>query len=417
MPSVSEHIPNADPTRSRIEAELEAKVSASGARLSQTLGAVLAELPTSGPQALADHLQINKVLASRLLKAMREPDPVAVIHRMPGPDPLRRVIRAASKKGVDAAITSEAMHAVKDFDELINDDVGDRSGLEAILSAWIPDARRDFELSRKQTAYRAMSQIKGCEVQTRYQTAILNPSAGGEKIDVVWVNGFHALRRLRPGALVKFVSRRIAGQAPDRRPCSLDGRPVTEDNVALLPEFSSVEAPDIRVVHSDEVVHYVLGDTGIGPRSDADLVFAEVNLDELQRYFPAGSDRRAFVYAEVSTPAKVFTLDLLVHNDLYQGQDPALAIYDTLMLGTASVNDRSRDIDRYVMNEAVSPLGVGLHNWRSSDAPRYLELLGHTFDSLGWDASKFRGYRCRIDYAIYGSQVALSFGVESRPEA
>ena len=29
--------------------------------------------------------------------------------------------------------------------------------------------------------------------------------------------------------------------------------------------------------------------------------------------------------------------------------------------------------------------------------------------SLGWDDRAFRGYRCAIDYPVYGSQVSLAF--------
>jgi hypothetical protein len=39
--------------------------------------------------------------------------------------------------------------------------------------------------------------------------------------------------------------------------------------------------------------------------------------------------------------------------------------------------------------------------------------MDHTFASLGWDAAKFRGYRCRIEYPIYGSQVTMVFEPES----
>jgi hypothetical protein len=28
---------------------------------------------------------------------------------------------------------------------------------------------------------------------------------------------------------------------------------------------------------------------------------------------------------------------------------------------------------------------------------------------LRWDEMAFRGYRCRVDYPIYGSQIAMAF--------
>lgn len=46
---------------------------------------------------------------------------------------------------------------------------------------------------------------------------------------------------------------------------------------------------------------------------------------------------------------------------------------------------------------------------RSADVPRYDEIVRHVFEELDWDPARFRGYRCRIDYPIYGSQVTMVF--------
>src|SRR5207244_2633458 len=97
-------------------------------------------------------------------------------------------------------------------------DAGDRSSLEAILSGWVPEARRDFEVRRKQAAFRATSQLKGVQNEVFAETAIFWPSGDGQHIDVVLVKSVTDLMRVRPGAVVHFTSRRGVEGGSERHP-------------------------------------------------------------------------------------------------------------------------------------------------------------------------------------------------------
>src|SRR5262245_14642128 len=158
---------------------LELRINRIGETLRARLARILEQVPgaDAGPQRLAAELKLDKVLASRLLKAVRSADAMSVIHRAPGPEPLRRVIRASVRHGVKAGDISAAQQAVDEFEELIRADVGDRSSLEAILSSWVPEARRAFELRRKQATFRAISQLKGMQADVFSETAIFWPSS------------------------------------------------------------------------------------------------------------------------------------------------------------------------------------------------------------------------------------------------
>ena len=46
---------------------------------------------------------------------------------------------------------------------------------------------------------------------------------------------------------------------------------------------------------------------------------------------------------------------------------------------------------------------------RTADIPRYVDLLKHVFTSLGRAPDDYHGYRARIDYPVYGSQVCQVF--------
>lgn len=366
----------------------------------------------AGPVAIARSLRIDKVLASRVLKALRMHDPMSAAYAMPGPDPLRRFVRAAARCGASPVGVSRAEATIDAFERLIRDQIGDRSLLDAVLTASIPDARREFELRRKQAAFKAISQLKGLQARAILATVFLAPSDDDEHMDVVWVNGVAGLHRVRPGAVVKLTTRRMAPTGASRSPSTLDGHEITEPGHLCLTEFCSKPMPTIDVRQSNEVMTYTLGGEAFGAQAAVDLVFVEVNRRELKRRVPLGTKRLSYVFAEITPPAEVVQFDVVVHESLFAGQDPTLRIYDASFDGVANPNDPSRDVDRYDLleaSESIERLGAGLRLARSNDVPRYLDLTGTVFDRMGWRAPEFRGYRCRIVYPVYGSQVLMAF--------
>lgn len=389
---------------------LETQITVVGSDILSSIGRVIEAVPRSrpGPQALADLLGLDKVLASRVLKATRSQDPITATHRMPGPEPLRRLVRAAATQGVSGELIVEAHRAIDAFERLIRDQVGDRSTLDAIVSAWVPEARREFEIRRKQAAFKAMSQIKGAQADAIVATVILWPGADPDKMDVVWLNGLVALHRVRPGASVKLSTRKLSGGPEQRLPTSLDGVAAEDAQGLLLPEFCSSPLVKLQTQRAGNAIHYTLKDASFGPASAIDLVFAEVNRNELPRAVPAGSGRKRYFFAEGSIPAKLIQFDVLVHESLDTSR-PWVKTYDTSFEGVANVNDPSRDMDELDLLETVESLGAGVSRFRSPEVPRYVELLRHVCQRLGYDGSLLHGYRCNVECPVYGSQVTMIF--------
>jgi hypothetical protein len=399
-------------------------VSHVGAQLARRINRLVAAVPGApvGPVRLARAIGIDKVLASRLLRAAASRDPVAVLKMMPGPEPLRRFAQAAARKGVARELADELESSAREFDELIRAEAGDRSALDAILAAWLPEAREEFELRRKQAAYRATSQLKGASADVLLETVFIHPSKDDpDQLDLVWVMGLLGLQRLRPGCTVKFASRRVAfdkSTGKERTPETLEGGSIEGYDGLLVEQFCSRPVAPISVHHMGEVVFYTLGHDGFGPGSATDLVFVEVNRRELpQTVAPdVHRPRKRWVSAEITAPAKVLVFDALVHRDLHP-TEPELFVYDTTFDGMANVNDPARDIDRMDLSESVQTMGEGIERFRSAEVPWYAELLMLVCEKLRWDGEAFRGYRCRCDYPIYGSQVAMAWEAPTRDQA
>ena len=418
MPLPTTHSTLSRPDHSEDGPDLEARIIRIGQELHDRLADGVFEIPEAngGPIAFARRVGIDKVLASRVFKTVRSEDPLAAVHRAPGPDPLRRLLKAMARAGVSEEAISGATRAVDEFEALIRDDFGDRGALDAVVSAWVPEARREFELRRKQSAFKAMAQLKGAQADTIVASVFLHPSPDGDHIDVTWITGLVGLQRLRPGASVKFATRRFGDPEEERTPETLDGHLIESQTELLLEQFCSSPTPQLRARKVENAVLYSLEGKNFGPRSAMDLMSAEVNRADIARYSIPPSTRKAFVFAEVSTPAKVIQFDALVHEDLARMGEPTLRIYDTALEGVANVNDPSRDPDRIELLETIESLGRGIGRCRSSLVPRYSDLLRLVCDKLGWDGGAFHAHRCRIDYPLYGSQVTMAFDHPRRPE-
>jgi len=322
---------------------------------------------------------------------------------------MRRLLRAARKGGVPAELVGAAERTVDDFAVLVRREAGDRSALEAMIAGWLPEARSEFELRRKQTAFRAISELHGAAASTHVSTVLLHPSGTPERLDVVWIFGLLGFRRLRPGVAAKFASRRFGRDEPPRHPQTLDGKTVEGYDGLLLEEFCSSPMPQLDALRHDEMMRYQLRENGFGPRSAVDIICAEVNPNEMVHYVPDTQRRKRHVFTSVATPVKTLILDALLHESVFPEREPSLAIYDTAIDGVADINNPARDIDRMDLHESIQHLGRGLSKYRAKEIPRYADLLRYTCRKLGWDGDAFRCYRCRIDYPLYGTQIVFAW--------
>lgn len=395
---------------------IESRIGVVGQRLGDAFRAVVNAMPGGPyrPQDLARRLGIKKDLSSRVLRASRNKDPVAVVHMMPGPAPLRQLLQAAADKKVDPEILREGEEAVRQFDALIHQEAGDRTSLDAIISTCLPDAREKFELFNKQAVYRGMAQLKGATADVTLVTALLHPAADGERLDGVAIIGSLGLRRIRPNAVVHFSTHRLGPSATAQSPLTLDRDPVEDLRGLLLEPFCSSPLPPLQARHHGTTVHYTLAGDAIGPQSAVNLCFAELTPRCMRRFGDA-TKRLYGPSCEITTPTKTLIFDVLLHEDVYPGCDPTLLLYDTAVNGLADLADRARDIDRLDVAETVQPLGRGTSKWRASEVPQYVEIVRHVLEKIGWDGARFHGYRCKVQYPIYGSQLYLAFAAPEKP--
>ncbi|MEZ6015965.1 MAG: hypothetical protein R3F49_12675 [Planctomycetota bacterium] len=389
------------------------RAEAVGRGLLQRLTALHAEvLPAgSGPKRVADHLGQPVPMASRVLKALSESSPLAAMYRLPGPAPLRRWVRAAGRRGADAATLKAANDALDAFEALIATEGGDRSALDAQLVAWLPEARRPLELRRRQAIFRGLSELEGASCTLDLSTMILHPSADGEHVDLCCIQARTGIIALRAGTGIKFVTERVMYSRPERHPLSLEGDELNATaHGARLDAFCDGLPAELEVAHHGDRFQYILRTPGFGPHASADFVLAEVNRAEFSYMEPRASQGGATFFTQLlQLPSRYGVLDVIVHRDLAPTAEPELHLYRNFGEAQACPYDPLREVDRIEPLEDVQRVRGEVADQRLAGFARYGEMLEHVRARLGWDFSDALLYRAQLEYPVPGTQLSLVF--------
>src|SRR5690606_3194747 len=162
-------------------------------------------------------------------------------------------------------------------------------------------------------------------------------------------------------------------------------------------EFCQPTPPQIRCVREDSLLHRVIESPLIGRQASSTVIFGEKKSASLPRRLSTERGRAGrFSIVAVPTPLQVY--DFLLHDDVWPGADPKLLVYDNSPVGVADPNDPAHDIYRWPMSEPIQRLGREATGFGIAEVGRYTEMLRHTCDRLGWELSRFRGYRLRMRY-------------------
>ncbi|MHC4845323.1 MAG: hypothetical protein ACYTCU_04080, partial [Planctomycetota bacterium] len=337
-----------DNAREASPAAIQDRLRSVGQDLGRTLSAVLAGLPGAPlrPNQLAQLVGVNRAVASRVLSATGKRDPMETLHLVPGPEPLRRLVRTAVRavrRGVPSSIAADAEQAIRQFDLLIRNDAGTRAALDAMISSSLPGARERFELASKYSVYKGLSQLKGVQGEHWVGTAVVAPSADDElKHDLTWLNGAIGMQRLRPGVSVRFSYRHRRGDEL----VALDGDGSPALGVVPLDEFCVNPPARLEAQATEGTIQYTLPDDLLGPHQVVDMFVVDHHPAAMRRYASDAPRHRNSLFVEPAIPVGMLVFDVILHEDAYPGSEPRLIIYDTGYDGIANVNDPDRDLDR-----------------------------------------------------------------------
>lgn len=391
---------------------LEKRLGEATERLRAELMRIIETIPVRAqkPAEFQRVLKLDRSLSSRVLRAIQMRDPLAALHRLPGPHGIRLLLSAAGKAIRDRELITRAEEALSSLENLVNAELGDWKALGAAIAGWLPEAREQVEMANRQAVFKSMSILKGVMAEVEISVSLIHPSTERPGwLDRAGITGICRMKRLRPGTPMGMLHGSSIAPPTGSQRVSLNGEPVMPTHGApLLTEFSSTPTPSFDVRLSGDTVHYILQGDGVGVGSMVDLFFADLMRGRYPAHKTAGT-RPATPGAVIDIPVRTLIVDVLVHEDVWRGVEPELRMYDTATRGVANPTDPARDMDRIDVLESIQEMRGKLAGSRTKEVARYIEMVRYVCGKLGWDADRFRGYRCRVEYPIYGTQVSMIF--------
>jgi hypothetical protein len=399
---------------------LDARSCAVALNLRAALEPIVRRVAGNGvrPASLSRGLDIDRTLAARILRAVRSDDNVQLLHEVPAPHGLRIFLEAAARAGVEESLRDRAAESVREFERLIDEFPGGRSALDAALAAWDDGVRQRNERSAKQAIHKSMSSLLGYQADVMLATVMIQPSATGGMCDAAYVLGKYGVRRLRASAPITVFGRRSIVTETDAtdniRVETLDGAPAPDEADAyLLKDFCTRPCPSLGLCRLDSLFLYTLPEDQPAVNTPVTLVSAQVVRNSFLRY-RTDTVRQQWESHIPRFPCKVLLADFFLHDDVFSSAAPFLtSTLHGLAVGPKRADEPSFQLDKVDLSAPIQSLGHGLSGAASRDVPRYTDMLSNVFRRTGWDADRFRGYRCRIQYPV--PLVSLTFWFDLPP--
>lgn len=378
--------------------------------LQGAFGSLLAAAPAEITKAV--HVErafaIDHQTGWQVYQVVAAENPLAAVGNVPTPTAVKRLLKAASRRRVPAAIVQRATDAYAAFDGMVQEHAQDRDEFNSMVRALLPDERRKQCLASKEAVFKGSSQLRGVAIESLLRANFLFPSADGVHIDGLSLSSQHGVRRLNPGAKIGFGVMPLS--ATGFRPKSLDGKESDGPESLLLPEFCSKPLPRFETVEIEGAKHYWIIGNDMGMRSAIDLVTAYRSEARWPRVSGVDGKQHVGVHEVIDVPTGRLTFDVFVHQDLFGGAGPELAVYQTIAHGVVhKIGDPVREDDRLHLGDSVQPLAGGLAGAGLGHAPSYLRLLEHLRATTGFAAGAFRGYRVDTAFPFYGGQYSVRF--------
>lgn len=392
-------------------------------RLRTALSEVVAAVPgrVSKPTDLHRALRVDLNVCCKVLKAIAAPGTLSVGLHLPGILALRSFLKAARKAGVPEATVDGAVDATEAFNDLVIDHADDRTTFDSMISSLVvsEDAANVTFQHRRATA-RGQAHLFGMQARAQLKCLIVQPSERDPALlDLVNLTGYVSLRLWRPTQTPIVLTPAYTTNDDGSKTRAVRREPLDPagDHAAgatLLPAFCEGPAVQLREVPTSpgRVLGELVG-VGIGNKAAVTCIEGHINRAAVPRYRDPDNKIGGHL-AEIRVPCDSLFLDLLVREDTFGPLGPTMhACADHL----AGLQGPGIGAWQRLAYESVERLGRGASVLYTPEYPRYPELARYAFDRLRWDAERFDVYRCRIEYPVLPSTVAMFFDLPDAPTA
>jgi len=392
-------------------------------RMRDAFARIVDDLRAKGIQRNSLHkaLGIDRTLGWKILKVAHGGDLFTMAPHVPGPSSIRTFLEAATEHAVPSALVDAALQALTEHERLIQVHAGDRAALDIMAAGFAKRGRNTTELSHRKAVARGNSYLWGVHAETQVKAYVIYPGSEPGRLDFASLGGFVELQRMRPG-MSWVVSRSRCTDNDGRMRFSFEPVPIDQVELAgadpgapLLVEFCSHPLPRFRrrVTGADGMLEDELVEGPVGKCGAVTCMMGEIARN-VASYFRDEHNELCECLVFARTPCNALVLDLLVHEDLFPGMTPELAVYSELE-GGAAYPARGRAHHQLPVSETVELLGKGPAVVHTEYVPRYAEMVRYALDKLGWDGDRLVVHRAQIAFPPIPAAVVLRYKLMERP--
>lgn len=368
--------------------------------LHRLLAELVAAIPGSIRRAVDVEraLGLDKKLAWQVFRIARSAHPLAEVQNLPASASVRRLLSAARKRRIAAATVDRLEQAFERIDRFTLTHAGDRECLVSMLSGLGGRNDDQFKLKLRKSLFRSAAHFWGIYAKMVVRTSIFHGKPGGGYVeDSALIQATIGLERLRATQATDFVMMMrtktdpiVPGpaSAPIRHPPEL----LKEFCSGPLPEFSPHPEGSPQ---GESKLRLPPGRTGAATLYSMQLHEQISNSLQVDYY------GRTFV----TLPTEAIVWEMLMP---VGWTDPATirgAMYGCREHPEQSFNERPAD--RTPQQESIEYLGA-LDGAPSLDgSPHHGEAVHHALARLGWLDTKFDVYRCRVQYPVLHTLMAI----------
>lgn len=352
---------------------------------------------------------VDRTTIGRVVRAVRAADPYLVLHHVPAPTALKALLGSLSAHIPRPLL--QAAHAATDrYRVLIESLPGGRSSLDAVLASVLPEAERRAHATARQSVFRAMSSIMGCQAIATSSAMFIHPAAGGEWCDSLIVLGRYGITRFRPGVPLPLLGVKIESSGkPSVEP--LGGPEHAGDPWSFfLPEFCEGDA-NLRVDRrsDSDLVVTIPGDQPEPGRS-ATVVYAQMIKGNFERY-RTRDDPWSWCEVVHKIPSRVSVIDLFVHHSLVSEVPPTITgrSLDSSARRARPTQTMELQVDSIETGASIVAIGRGVGRTSHPELPQYPELLATATKRAGWNCEEFIGHRVAWKHPLLSTSLTIWF--------
>lgn len=363
--------------------------------------------PVTSSADLRKQLGLHKALGWNIYRLSIAKQPLEVGLYVPRPGTFQRFLDAARIAEIPTEHIDSAAHAAAAYELLVKRHAPDRSTFVTMIRDFLAADLPQEDLQHRRAAFRANRQLLGVHSFANIVAHIINKGAAND-FDMVTTTGQVQIQRNRANAtrLTRneykyFDPAKIAEDTPKKTDWSGDSN--TGGTYLLLP-FCSQPPPEIRSFPNEErrTVTTEFHARTIGSKGAVTFFSATVYRNVLVSTPPCD------FYSYIHTPTEVMYDDFWIHSSIWKNARPAaLAIWRRVTDEEILHNFTPDSSECLPLRTEVEDLGLGSHGGRLPEFPRYVEMVRHTADNMGWNIDEFRLFRCRIEYPIVASMLRI----------